>query len=334
MPDHSDSNKSNVLGFFALTGFAVYCWLGMLTIPDRWGIARYGIVVILLVMGTFFRRKGYLRGVFIPLAMFAALQYWHWRLTQTISFSGIPDFAASMILVMAEIYSAVLFFLSLFVAVSPLERKLAPPPEDLRRLPTVDVLIPTYNESVELAKITALAACNMVYPAGKFTVHILDDGATLEKRHSKNAEARRKARTRYTELKKFCREAGIRYHTRKKNVYAKAGNLNNALRKSSGELIAVLDCDHVPTEDFLIRTTHYFLKDPQLFLVQTPHFFLNPDPLERNLKLFYAAPGENEMFYRGILPAMDFWESAYFCGSAAVLRRKCLETTGGFCHCY
>ncbi len=326
------SGKYRILGFLASTGFIFYCWLASLGISDRWGLARYSLVTVLLVLSAFFRPRGYLRGVFIYLAVFAALQYWHWRLTQTISFSGVADFTASMLLVMAELYSAALFFLNLFVAVSPLKRALRSPSEDPSRLPTVDVFIPTYNESPELAKITALAACNMIYPEGKVTVHILDDGATLEKRQSGNAEVRRNARARYEELKQFCREAGIRYHTRRKNEHAKAGNLNSALEKSHAELVAVLDCDHVPTKKFLLKTTHYFLKDPKLFLVQTPHFFLNPDPLERNLKLFYAAPGENEMFYRSILPAMDYWESAYFCGSAAVLSRKCLETTGGFCY--
>ncbi len=323
-------NRENAAIFITAAGLSIYCWLAMLMVPDRWGISRYGIVVILLILSILFRRRGYLRSIYIYLAMFAALQYWHWRLTETISYTGIADITASLTLVAAEFYSAVLFFMSLFVGISPLKRKVASPPRDLKHLPTVDVFIPTYNEPVEIPKITALAACNMTYPGGRFRVHLLDDGSTEEKRNSPDPVARNAARRRYRELKKFCQQAGITYHTRKDNSHAKAGNLNNAFHKTRGDVIAVLDCDHVPTQDFLIKTTHYFLKDPKLFLVQTPHFFLNPDPLDRNLKMFYSAPSENEMFYRGILPEMDFWESAYFCGSAAVLSRRCLKVNGGF----
>ena len=74
----------------------------------------------------------------------------------------------------------------------------------------------------------------------------------------------------------------------------------------------------------------YFEEDPQLFLVQTPHFFINPDPLERNLETFDMMPSENEMFYGIIQRGLDKWNAAFFCGSAAVLSRRALESTGGF----
>src|SRR5690606_6694514 len=40
-------------------------------------------------------------------------------------------------------------------------------------------------------------------------------------------------------------------------------------------------------------------------------------------------PGENDMFYREIQRGLDFWNSAFFCGSGAVLRRRLLEPIGG-----
>ncbi|WP_340681277.1 cellulose biosynthesis cyclic di-GMP-binding regulatory protein BcsB [Methylomarinovum caldicuralii] len=36
------------------------------------------------------------------------------------------------------------------------------------------------------------------------------------------------------------------------------------------------------------------------------------------------------MFYEAIQPGLDFWQSSFFCGSAAVLRRGALEEIGGF----
>jgi cellulose synthase (UDP-forming) len=41
-------------------------------------------------------------------------------------------------------------------------------------------------------------------------------------------------------------------------------------------------------------------------------------------------PSENEMFYGIIQRGLDKWDASFFCGSAAVLRRKALETTNGF----
>ena len=108
------------------------------------------------------------------------------------------------------------------------------------------------------------------------------------------------------------------------------GNLNNGLSHSSGKLVAVFDADHAPARDFLQCTVGFFRTDPRLFLVQTPHFFLNPDPIERNLRTFLKMPSENEMFYGVIQRGLDKWNSSFFCGSAAVLRRAALAETNGF----
>ena len=35
------------------------------------------------------------------------------------------------------------------------------------------------------------------------------------------------------------------------------------------------------------------------------------------------------MFYAGIQPGLDFWNASFFCGSAAILRRKYLLEVGG-----
>jgi cellulose synthase (UDP-forming) len=94
--------------------------------------------------------------------------------------------------------------------------------------------------------------------------------------------------------------------------------------------VAVFDADHAPARSFLKETVAYFARDKRLFLVQTPHFFLNPDPLEKNLRTFEKMPSENEMFYGIIQRGLDKWNAAFFCGSAAVLRRAALEEADGF----
>ncbi|MBX8828075.1 glycosyltransferase, partial [Ochrobactrum sp. SFR4] len=88
----------------------------------------------------------------------------------------------------------------------------------------------------------------------------------------------RRATERRAELKALCADFGVNYLTRARNEHAKAGNLNNGLAYSEGQLIAVFDADHAPARNFLTETVGYFTENNKLFLVQTPHFFINPDP--------------------------------------------------------
>ncbi|MFX8653185.1 glycosyltransferase, partial [Acinetobacter baumannii] len=52
-------------------------------------------------------------------------------------------------------------------------------------------------------------------------------------------------------LKKICTTLGVHHITRTQKTNAKAGNINNALKYSTGELCVVLDPDHVPYPNFL-----------------------------------------------------------------------------------
>ena len=131
-------------------------------------------------------------------------------------------------------------------------------------------------------------------------------------------------------MQALCAALRVNYLTRARNEHAKAGNLNNGLEHSTGDLVAVFDADHAPARSFLEETIGYFATEKNLFLVQTPHFFINPDPVERNLGTFHTMPSENEMFYGVIQRGLDKWNAAFFCGSAAVLRREALQETNGF----
>ena len=219
--------------------------------------------------------------------------------------------------------------ISLFVVADPLERK---PPPQLRDedLPTVDIFIPTYNEDPELLAMTVVGAVGLDYPKEKFKVFILDDGGTDQKCNQDNPAKAREAKNRRAQLKALAAELGAGYYTRARNEHAKAGNMNNALGQTEGELIVVFDADHVPMKEFLRETVGYFREDPRLFLCQTPHFFSNPDPLEKNLETFARMPSENEMFYGIIQKGLDKWNGAFFCGSAALVRRAALNEVGGF----
>jgi cellulose synthase (UDP-forming) len=288
-----------------------------------WGLLA--IAILLDKTESFKEAPG--RFLFIFTAAIISLRYFIWRTFDTLIYTGLYDLMGMMLIYLAECYAITIHFLGMFVSLWPLESAPVPLPDDPSLLPTVDVLIPTYTESEDIVKLTVTAAMQIEYPRDKINIYILDDGGTAARRSRPEISA--KAQERHYRLRRMAGELGVHYLTREQNDHAKAGNINHALPRINGDLMLLLDCDHVPTRDILKNTVGWFLKDEKLFLVQTPHFFINTTTVEKNIGSFSNAPGENDMFYHGIQPGMDLWNSSYFCGSAALLRRKFLLEAGG-----
>ncbi|RMG34783.1 MAG: UDP-forming cellulose synthase catalytic subunit [Gammaproteobacteria bacterium] len=244
------------------------------------------------------------------LSVIASTRYLWWRFTVTLNWDDLIDLVLGLGLLAAETYAWLILILGFIQNLWPLRRPPAPLPDDMRSWPSVDVFIPTYNEPLHVVRPTVLAAKAMDWPEDKLNIYLLDDG-------------RRDA------FREFAKEAGVHYITRPDNRHAKAGNLNHALRKSQGDLVAIFDCDHIPVRSFLQTNVGWFLKDPKLALMQTPHHFYSPDPFERNLGNFRQTPNENELFYGVVQDGNDFWNAAFFCGSCAILKREPLEEIGG-----
>lgn len=306
--------------------------LGLVTLPislETQLVAGLSVLLAMMIL-KLVRPDGIWRLIALAFGTAIVMRYVYWRTTSTLPPINQPEnFIPGILLYLAEMYSVMMLALSLFVVAQPLPSRPSRAKSD-GRLPTVDVFIPSYNEEPALLANTIAAAMAMDYPKDRFTVWLLDDGGTLQKRNSDRLAEADNAQRRHAELQKLATDLGARYLTRERNEHAKAGNMNNGLEHSTGELIAVFDADHAPARDFLKETVGYFDEDPRLFLVQTPHFFLNPDPIERNLKTFEKMPSENEMFYGVIQRGLDKWNAAFFCGSAAVLRRAALLETNGF----
>lgn len=246
----------------------------------------------------------------VVLSLVASLRYMYWRLTETLGFDDWLSACFGYGLVLAEIYALVVLLFGYVQTAWPLRRKpqlLSDPPSEW---PTVDVFIPTYNESLDIVRLSIFAAQAMDWPADKLRVHVLDDG-------------------RRDEFRQFCADIGVNYLTRADNQHAKAGNLNAALKVTDGEYITIFDADHVPTRSFLQIAMGWFKRDPALAMLQTPHFFFSPDPFEKNLDTFRAVPNEGELFYGLVQDGNDLWNATFFCGSCAVLRRSSLEEVGG-----
>lgn len=247
----------------------------------------------------------------ISLSVVISCRYLWWRYTSTLNWGNSLDLIFGLILLLAETYSWLVLILGYVQTSWPLNRKPAQLPSDTRQWPTVDVLIPTYNEDLSIIRATVYAALGIDWPKDKLRIHLLDDGNRAS-------------------FKDFAQEAGIDYIARTDHQHAKAGNLNHALTLIDGELVAIFDCDHMPVRSFLQLTAGWFLRDPKLALVQTPHHFLSPDPIEHNLGTFGSQPNEGELFYGLVQDGNDVWNATFFCGSCALLRRSALDSIGGF----
>jgi cellulose synthase (UDP-forming) len=167
---------------------------------------------------------------------------------------------------------------------------------------SVDIYVCTYDEPVEVVLAT-LAGCRALsYP---HTTYLLDDG-------------------RRAEMRELAEMSGARYMTRPDNSHAKAGNINHALPRTEGELVFVLDADHVPMPDALDALVGYF-DDERMAVVQSPHDFSNHDSAQH----YAVGRHEQSLFYRVICPGKDRHGAAFWCGSAALIRRQPLIDIGG-----
>jgi len=244
------------------------------------------------------------------ISLLLAGRYAWWRVTQTLQFDGVAETLAGLLLLMAEAYYWLVLLLSHAQAAWPMRRPRATVRRSVAAWPHVDIFIPTYNEPLHVVRPTVLAAQNLDWPADKLHIHLLDDG-------------------RRDEFEAFARAAGVHYLRRPDNRHAKAGNINHALSKTSGEFVAIFDCDHIPVRDFLRATMGWLIDRPGCAMVQTPHHLFSQDPIERNTRLARDIPNEGKLFYGPVQNGNDLWNAAFFCGSCAVLRRSALEAIGG-----
>jgi cellulose synthase (UDP-forming) len=316
--ESGDSVFMKLLRFVVLVGGVfILGFTGILdlTWPQQ---AVLGLLTVLAAIWVDRSSSSYLVTLTLLLvSMYSTFRYGYWRLSYTIKFFLDPGNSWSYLdaffiwmLVAAETYAFAILFLGYMQTLWPLRRTPVPLPDDTDKWPAVDLLIPTYNEPLNVVRYTALAAMNIDWPSDKLNVYILDDG-------------------RREEFRQFAEEAGIGYMTRDDNKHAKAGNINRALARLDSPYVAIFDCDHVPTRSFMQVTMGWFLRDSKLGMLQTPHHFYSPDPFERNLSKFRIIPNEGELFYGIVQDGNDFWNATFFCGSCAVLRRSALDEIGG-----
>ncbi|MES2567785.1 MAG: glycosyltransferase [Bacteroidota bacterium] len=203
----------------------------------------------------------------------------------------------------------------------------------------IDVFIATYNEEVELVRLSIIDAKKIIYPYPdvEVKVYVLDDG----RRDGRNPAKEN--------MKKVAEEESVNYLIREHNEGYKAGNLKNALEHTDGDLFVILDADTRAFPEFLQNTTGYF-KRKKVAWVQTPQWFYDTTEAEKlsdviNLKfnisnhtikkiteLLFGKILINEdiygndprLFYDAILRKRNYHNAAFCCGAASIHRREAI----------
>src|SRR3989338_3159106 len=178
-------------------------------------------------------------------------------------------------------------------------------------LPFVTVQIPTYNEPAAIQ--CAQRCLENDYPKDRYEILIGDD--------SKDPEVSKL-------LKDFSAlHENVKVIKRKENIGYKAGNLNNMLKYSKGDILVLFDSDFLPPKDFLRKIVAPFSKSEKIAAVQARWTFIKPN---KNLVSLLSSTILS-VIHNLVLPLIyRKSRTTFICGSAEAIRRSTLEKLGGW----
>jgi cellulose synthase (UDP-forming) len=155
----------------------------------------------------------------VVVGLFITFRYLVWRAIYTLDAHSASSAVVMYIVFGAEAYSSLLHWLGCTVNIAPMMREdltLADlPPGTI--LPSIDVLIPSYNEDAALLEVTLRAALSMRYDPDRLRVVLCDDGGTDQKLADPNPAKAEAARSRRHEMQALCAKLGAVYITRERN---------------------------------------------------------------------------------------------------------------------
>ncbi len=278
-----------------------------LWIPLFWQVVFSCVLVLAILITTLFFPKA--RRWVMLITVVTSIRHLLWRGTSTLDFSSPGAIALTVLIYGAELVS----FFAMVIGYFQIWGQTDQPSISIagytpEQLPSVDVMVCTYGEPVSVLYRALVGCKSIAYP--KKEVYLCDDGNRPE-------------------MRDLATLLNIHYISREQNTHAKAGNLNNAMERTSGDLILVFDADHVPCKTFLQETVGFFL-DQKMGFVQTPQHFFTEDPFQRNLLANGSLNNEQDLFFHVIQPGNDYWGAAFFAGSGAIFRREALKSVGGF----
>ena len=248
-------------------------------------------------------------------------QYWHKLSDKT--FTGIYH-ANFFDLAMMIPYFIVLFVLAIYglhrywlvYDYYKYAKNVPPPPPEVTAWPRVTIQLPIFNERYVIERLVE-AISRFDYSHELLDVQVLDDSTDETQQVASNI------------VDQFAAQGlPITYIHRTNRQGYKAGALENGLKTSRGEFVAIFDADFIPEADFLRRTIPYF-QDKKIGMVQTRWTYLNRDYslltqvetilLDGHFVVEHGARSRRGAFFN-------------FNGTAGVWRRQAIEDAGGWQH--
>jgi cellulose synthase/poly-beta-1,6-N-acetylglucosamine synthase-like glycosyltransferase len=175
--------------------------------------------------------------------------------------------------------------------------------------PTVSVVMPTHTESIHEIKKNLIELKKINYQKGKMHIFVLNDSENLEMK--KNLEG-------------ICNKLHVKFINKENNIGYKAGSLNNFLKHSKDEFVAIFDADeYLEDKNFLVDTIPFF-QDEKIAYVQTEKRYRKGTFFSDSVDIFDA------FFFRFIETSRSMDNTAIFSGSCGVIRRSVIDEVGGF----
>ena len=199
-------------------------------------------------------------------------------------------------------------------------RNVPGPQPPVTEWPRVTVQLPIFNERYVIERLVE-AISRFDYPPELLDVQVLDDSTDETQEVGRNCVERFAAKG-----------MPITYIHRANREGFKAGALENGLKTSRGQFIAIFDADFIPEPDFLRLTIPYFMNPDggaNIGMVQTRWTYLNSDYslltqvetilLDGHFVVEHGARSRRGTFFN-------------FNGTAGVWRRKAIDQAGGWEH--
>ncbi|MGC9157535.1 MAG: cellulose synthase family protein [Terracidiphilus sp.] len=190
------------------------------------------------------------------------------------------------------------------------------PKQHFDELPTVLIQLPMFNEQFVVERLVE-AVCAMEYPREKLQIQVLDDST------DESQEVARRTVERYA-----AQGQPIVYLHRTNRIGFKAGALDEGLKASKSEFVAIFDADFIPPKDWILRVIHHFA-EPDVGMVQTRWGHLNRD-YSLLTKIEAILLDAHFVIEHG--SRVRTGEFFNFNGTAGMWRRKAITDGGGWQH--
>lgn len=179
----------------------------------------------------------------------------------------------------------------------------------MKTLPTVAVVMPTHDENPEMIRVNVAELKKLNYLKNRMSISVLNDSSDPKIRMA---------------IGKLCRDLHVNFLSRDSNRGFKAGALNNFLKHSNEEYVAIFDADEFLVDrNFLMEIIPYF-QDKNIAYVQTEKRYQNGTFFSDSIDIFDA------FFFKFIETARAMNGTAIFSGSCGVVRRSVIDEVGGF----